>query len=113
MRSANKLDPNNWVVRADKFYLVSLVYDDVRDLAFLTVGELVPDDRHSDFLSIAEEVWSGQVMTTTPRRLLLQLTEDFAHANSLDVPVDLVYEWGGLLRGRSIAITNIHRGLLQ
>lgn len=112
MPSVSRLDNANWVVRDDKFYLVSATGCHPT-LTHVTIGELLPDKKAKTFLVVGSEIWSGSVHATSTTKLLRQIVEAFVKCRELGSPVELVYDWGGTVCHRSINTTSLHRGLLQ
>ena len=110
-KTANRVDPSTWLVHAQHHYLVSS--QRYADQLMVTVGRIEDPDPDTHMLVIIEEVWSGTVNTIQPTTTLRSLVNDFVHCEYLNYPVEMAYEWGGVVNHRTLAVTNQHREPLQ
>lgn len=108
---ANRLDRSSWLVQSQNCYLVSSQRDDHQMM--VTVGRIESADPDTHMMVIVEEVWSGTVNTVQPTLTLRDMVNDFVHCEYLDHPIEMAYEWGGVVNHRKVVITNQHREPLQ
>jgi hypothetical protein len=111
MLSVARLDSNNVVVRASKLYLVTVVA--VGTDCHINIGEMVPDESKGRYAGVTKEVWGSRAMALHPQPMLHDVVADFVNCRDLDIPVELVYEWGGVINHRVIAINSSYRSSLQ
>lgn len=110
-KTARRIDRSNWLVYADSAFLVSSHRDNTR--MFVAIGEVEAADEEIPTMVIKSEVWSGSVDTVQPSLTLQNLVRDFANCEYLDSPVEMVYEWGGVINHEPVTITNQHRESIQ
>lgn len=110
-KKASRLDRSSWLVQALHCYLVSSQRN--ADHMIVTVGRIESPDPETPMMVIVEEVWSGTVNTIQPTKTLHSLVNDFLHCEYLNHPVEMAYDWGGLVNHRKLAVTNQHREPLQ
>lgn len=103
----SKLDPRNWLVSGEDTYLVSSIGSDSdgKNNLWLSVARAATDD--PDQVEITTEIWSNKVWAVCAEDVLVYLVQDYLSCKCLDLPIELVYTWGGQLRGRTMRVPNL------
>jgi hypothetical protein len=114
-RGAYRFDRSTWVITSGKHERYLLVSYREGTSLVISIGIIKNQDEDSEehMFVIDSEVWSGAIDTVCPSNSLQDLVVDFAKCKFLSTPVELVYEWGGMVSHQFISITNKHRGPLQ
>lgn len=103
-----RADDNNWIVRthsrSSSCFLVTLFSS--KDNHHVSVA-VVGDEHEDPYISLEEEVFQCSFWSIKPHLFMAQFLRDFVGLEDLELPVELVYRYGGLVRSRIIQVPTL------
>ena len=102
MLSIEQMDDHNYVVRARFLYHLRIHVERHNVAMSLCYVDDVGDD-FQPWICLGNEIWATQFWSVQPyRRLRAELLEHVRGVYTIDYPLELVYQYGGLLYSRVI-----------
>jgi hypothetical protein len=109
MLSARRLSSMAWIVpiSSSEDLLLSGCSDEADPHhVHAYVGLVTTNPTDFSTVIIDSEIWSSRIFTVTPVRTMTSILQQLVRCHTPEIPVELVYKWGGELKHRRIQLAH-------